>query len=363
MEKKYQIFISSTYSDLKEERQKVAEAVLNAGHVPVSMELLDARNGTQKELIEEWIELSDIYILILGGRYGYLDDNGQGYTHWEYRKAGELGKPRLSLVLTEEYLKQKVIDGKIKATDLEFPSPKIKEFRSEVMGKMVSLIDNIEKIEAEVIKSVNRIINEQSDNLKGWVKGSVLSELKDTKPSGSSSAETKKVIGSSSVEAIYEQMPMQRILQKAKHEIFISGFTLIEWAGYFNQLQQLAENGINVKLLVTNTYDKSLLENFEKLLGHPVVVKSLKHLIPYMDKSNIEIRVINSILPTSFVAYDMECPTGYIKAEHLLNGHLSIDYPNIEQYTGGAWYYMYKNSIKTCWGRGVDFKKFIQTIP
>lgn len=96
MEKKYQVFISSTYKDLIEERQKAVEAILNAGHIPAGMELFHAGDETQKELISEWIEDSDIYVLILGGRYGSLDTDGMGYTHWEYEKAKELGKPIFS---------------------------------------------------------------------------------------------------------------------------------------------------------------------------------------------------------------------------------------------------------------------------
>lgn len=178
MEKKFQVFISSTYLDLKEERQKVVEAVLNAGHIPAGMELFHAGDETQKELIEEWIEDSDIYVLILGGRYGSLDTDGKGYTHWEYDKAKELGKPRFSLVLTKDYLNQKVKDGKIEATDLEFSHPKLAEFRAEVRNKIVSHIENIDQIEAAVIKSINRIIKKQSGELEGWVKGNILNELK-----------------------------------------------------------------------------------------------------------------------------------------------------------------------------------------
>lgn len=177
LEKKYQVFISSTYTDLIEERQLVVEGILNAGHIPAGMELFHAGDETQKELISEWIEDSDIYVLILGGRYGSLDDKGMGYTHWEYEKAKELGKPIFSLVLTEDYLNKKVIAGKIKATDLTYHDEKLVNFRNEVTSKIVSNIDNIVQIEAEVIKSINRIIKKRGNDLEGWIKGSSLKEL------------------------------------------------------------------------------------------------------------------------------------------------------------------------------------------
>lgn len=177
LEKKYQVFISSTYLDLKEERQKVVEAILSAGHIPAGMELFHAGDETQKELIEEWINDSDIYVLILGGRYGSLDSDGMSYTEWEYDKAKELSKPSFSLVLTKEYLDNKVEKGLIKATDLEYNTPKLVDFRDKVKSKIVSEINTIEQIEAEVFKAINRIANKQSESLEGWIKGSYLSEI------------------------------------------------------------------------------------------------------------------------------------------------------------------------------------------
>lgn len=40
MEKKYQVFVSSTYEDLQEERKKVMEALLQMNCFPVGMEYL-----------------------------------------------------------------------------------------------------------------------------------------------------------------------------------------------------------------------------------------------------------------------------------------------------------------------------------
>ena len=37
MERKLQVFISSTYIDLQDERQAAVQAVLNAGHIPAGM--------------------------------------------------------------------------------------------------------------------------------------------------------------------------------------------------------------------------------------------------------------------------------------------------------------------------------------
>jgi Domain of unknown function (DUF4062) len=42
MNVKYQIFVSSTYEDLKDERAEVIKACLNLGHIPVDMEMSNA---------------------------------------------------------------------------------------------------------------------------------------------------------------------------------------------------------------------------------------------------------------------------------------------------------------------------------
>ena len=42
MNVKYQIFVSSTYEDLKDERAEVIKACLNMGHIPVGMEMFNA---------------------------------------------------------------------------------------------------------------------------------------------------------------------------------------------------------------------------------------------------------------------------------------------------------------------------------
>ena len=42
MNVKYQIFVSSTYDDLKDERAEVIKACLNMGHIPVGMEMFNA---------------------------------------------------------------------------------------------------------------------------------------------------------------------------------------------------------------------------------------------------------------------------------------------------------------------------------
>jgi hypothetical protein len=83
MQKKYQIFISSTYVDLIEERQRVLRAILDMGHIPAGMELFSAADEEQFSYIKRIIDECDYYVLVVGGRYGSVDDDGVSYTEKE----------------------------------------------------------------------------------------------------------------------------------------------------------------------------------------------------------------------------------------------------------------------------------------
>lgn len=84
MDRRYQVFVSSTYQDLKEERKQVMQALLELDCIPSGMELFPASDETQWSLIKKVIDDCDYYILIVGGRYGSIDEAGLSYTEREY---------------------------------------------------------------------------------------------------------------------------------------------------------------------------------------------------------------------------------------------------------------------------------------
>ena len=98
MEKRYQIFVSSTFRDLVNERQAVLKAILELSHMPAGMELFPASNDAAWRLIQDVIDASDYYVVIIGGRYGSLDSTGIGYTEKEYDYAVGADKPVIPLL-------------------------------------------------------------------------------------------------------------------------------------------------------------------------------------------------------------------------------------------------------------------------
>lgn len=99
MDKRYQVFVSSTYADLKEERSKVIQTLMEMDCIPAGMELFPAMDEEQFEFIKKIIDDCDYYLLIMGARYGSVDEaDGLSFTEKEYHYAKEKGMKIVALV-------------------------------------------------------------------------------------------------------------------------------------------------------------------------------------------------------------------------------------------------------------------------
>ncbi|WP_113626640.1 DUF4062 domain-containing protein [Pectobacterium peruviense] len=84
MDKRYQVFVSSTYTDLIEERHSIMLTLMKMDCIPAGMEHFPAADEEQWNFIQRIIDYSDYYLLIIGGRYGSLDEDGISFTEKEY---------------------------------------------------------------------------------------------------------------------------------------------------------------------------------------------------------------------------------------------------------------------------------------
>lgn len=114
MDKRYQVFVSSTYEDLRLERQEVMHALLELDCMPAGMELFPAASEDQWSLIRKVIDESDYYLVVSAGRYGSLGPQGQSYTEMEYRYAITTGKPVLAFLHKDPMT---LAAGVVEATD------------------------------------------------------------------------------------------------------------------------------------------------------------------------------------------------------------------------------------------------------
>lgn len=168
LKKRLQVFVSSTFTDLRQERQAAVEAILSAGHIPAGMELFAAGDESQMEVIKQWIDESDVYMLILGGRYGSVESkSGKSYTQVEYEYAIEKGKPFFACVMTETALDARVHrDGK---SVLELDNPQqLKAFRAQVLGKISKLCDDCKDIKIAIVETLAHFARQE--DLSGWVR-------------------------------------------------------------------------------------------------------------------------------------------------------------------------------------------------
>jgi hypothetical protein len=175
MNSKLQIFISSTYTDLKAERQAAVEAILKAGHIPAGMELFTSGDRSQWEVIQRWITDSDIYMIILGGRYGSIEpDSGLSYTELEYDFAVQSGKPHFAVVIEEAALEKKVpaLDSGVREGD---HPKKLKAFRTKVLSKMSSFFSDPKDVKLAVLETVPRLAADYK--LKGWVRAGKVPDI------------------------------------------------------------------------------------------------------------------------------------------------------------------------------------------
>ena len=150
MKKVYQIFISSTYTDLEKERFTVLNALLSINCLPAGMEYFPSASEEQFEFIKRIIDRSDYYVLIIGGRYGSVDETGVSYTEKEYDYAVAKGVPVLTFV------RKNIDDIPAKYVERdEVKRAKLEQFKKKVMkGKLCSFWTQEYELSTKVISSL-----------------------------------------------------------------------------------------------------------------------------------------------------------------------------------------------------------------
>lgn len=172
MEKKYQIFISSTYEDLKEERRKVQDTILSMYQFPVGMEMFSAGDEEQWKIIQETIDSSDYYVLIIGHKYGSVIEDGEytgnSFTQKEFRYALHKKIPVLAFLIDDN-----VAVTPDRMEDDADKRRKLEEFKSEVKsGRMVEWWTSKEDLASKVSIALTKQINR--GKRPGWIRADVI---------------------------------------------------------------------------------------------------------------------------------------------------------------------------------------------
>ena len=170
MEKRYQVFISSTFADLEDERKGVMEAIIELDCFPAGMEMFPASNKEQFEYIKSVIDESDYYVIIVAGKYGSIAEDGVSYTEKEFDYAQKKGIPILAFVKKDiEHLPADKVEmdaGKRKKLD---------SFREKVLkGRLAKFWNTKDELKYNLHSSLSR---EMKQNPKvGWIRGNTVSD-------------------------------------------------------------------------------------------------------------------------------------------------------------------------------------------
>jgi hypothetical protein len=98
------IFISSTYEDMIPYREEVQRGLTRFEQIIKGMEYFGSSPEKPLEKCVSELNLSEIYIGIIGMRYGSVDDvSKKSFTQIEYEKAVETGKPILIYIIDENH--------------------------------------------------------------------------------------------------------------------------------------------------------------------------------------------------------------------------------------------------------------------
>jgi len=208
MEKRFQVFVSSTYADLREERREVIQALLNAKYIPAGMELFLASNDEQFKYIKKIIDDCDYYVLIVGGRYGSINpSSGICFTEQEYDYAIKKNIPVLAFLYTNP---DNLPPDKKDSNNYEM----LNQFRAKVLsnnrlGKMWSTVP-------ELVSSVLLSLNEySSENPQlGWIRGGAFDNTA-----------LLEQVNQLRIESEQKNITIENLKKKIKEEEMISGLS------------------------------------------------------------------------------------------------------------------------------------------
>jgi hypothetical protein len=182
MTSKFQIFISSTFADLTEERSLVIKAVLEMGHIPVGMEMFSAADDEQWNIITNQIDSSDYYVVIAAHKYGSTLPDGTSYTEKEYDYAVSKGLPVLGFVLDSS-----VEWPKNRSEATAEATAKLDAFKGKIKTKLISYWKTRDDLYGKCAISLMKAFTAYPR--EGWVRASEAQDVGASKELARLSAE------------------------------------------------------------------------------------------------------------------------------------------------------------------------------
>jgi hypothetical protein len=223
-DKKYQVFVSSTFTDLQGPRQELMLSLLSMGMIPTGMELYPTEQNNQWPMIQQVINECDYYVVLVGGRYGTLSPIGLSYTHREYVYAATKKKPVIAFLHDHPELlpaesREATREGEVRFRDFR----KLLQDKAAIFRYWSNPADL-----AEVVRKAMPMVVRQNP-AQGWVRATQVADL-------------------SQVREVQDLKKRIEDLEKEKHDLT---------AGWRPPLETLARGSDNVSLQYScNAYIK-----------------------------------------------------------------------------------------------------------
>lgn len=282
--KKYQVFISSTYDDLKEDRASIINILLEADCIPAGMEAFSATDDEQFNVIKRVIDLCDYYILIIGNRYGSInEETGNSYTQMEYEYAREKKIPVLVFSLNNPSYPSDGDDEK---------KMKLESFRKAAMkNRLAKICKDRVALCSSIALSIKKIIEDQPR--PGWVRAvnSISAEQMNSKRSTSFDT-----FATPAYKSKKKSNPSQfRVILQYNNEP-IEGASVVLVSENATCIDGKTNNAGVVVLPISTTHQYSLL------ITHPVFPS---YIINELDvSSDLQISLTNRDLYGSLICHD-----------------------------------------------------------
>jgi len=137
------VFISSVVSGFEEFRQAARRAVELMGDRPIMSEDFGARPYSSEKACISEVEAADVYVAVLGEKYGFETEGGISVTQAEFNAAKKVNKP--ILVFIQDVLMEK--------RQQEFKI-KVEDFQS---GLFRAVFSSPEELKDEIIRALKQI--------------------------------------------------------------------------------------------------------------------------------------------------------------------------------------------------------------
>jgi hypothetical protein len=166
IDKRFQVFVSSTYKDLIDAREQVTEQLLRSRCIPSGMELFTASGRPPWDVIKAAIDTTDYMILILAGRYGSVGKDGRSFTEHEYDYAEELGIPVLAFLHeAPDMLPARHVDTGAAAKKLDAFRRKVGDSERHTVQFWSDARDLAQKVGTAIPEAI------RTEPRPGWVRG------------------------------------------------------------------------------------------------------------------------------------------------------------------------------------------------